>query len=371
MARIFLTGASGQVGRDIEFALLKQGDTVISSTHRTLDITNADDVMCAISSSEADLVINAAAYTNVERSEDEPAIAINVNALGPRNLAKACASCNIPLIHISTDYVFSGSKRKEHVETDSTKVECEYGRSKLDGESYIINSGCKHLIVRTSWLFGCFGRNFVKIMLSMVQARSEVAVVCDQLGNPTPVRPLAECLVKMANRVLSDKEFDNWGIYHFCGYEPTTWDNFARSIFAHAIQMGVLDHNVNVVSITSDEFKSKAKRPFDSRLNCDKISSVFGITLPYWEDYLGEVIHAFDRERQGLTPIEDYDHTISIIDHVKNSQELFAIVKEQYAAKSAAESKERSQDEEGSKDNELEADDNNKVVLSAKLETKE
>lgn len=329
MARIFLTGASGQVGRDIEFALLKQGDVVISSTHRTLDITNLDDVMSAISSSNADLVINAAAYTNVEKSEDEPAIAVNVNALGPRNLAKACLSCNIPLIHISTDYVFSGGKRKEHVETDPTKVECEYGRSKLDGERNIIDSGCKHLIVRTSWLFGCFGRNFVKIMLSMVQERSEVAVVCDQLGNPTPVRPLAECLVKMANRVLSDKDFDNWGIYHFCGYEPTTWDNFARAIFANANRMGLLDHSVNVVSISSEEFKSKAKRPADSRLNCDKIASVFGVKLPYWEDYLGEVIHAFYRERQGLTPVEDYDHTISIIDHITNAQELFAIVKQQ------------------------------------------
>ncbi len=428
MARIFLTGASGQVGRDIEFALLKQGDVVISSTHRTLDITNLDDVMSAISSSNADLVINAAAYTNVEKSEDESAIAVNVNALGPRNLAKACLSCNIPLIHISTDYVFSGGKRKEHVETDPTKVECEYGRSKLDGERNIIDcniplihistdyvfsggkrkehvetdptkveceygrskldgerniidSGCKHLIVRTSWLFGCFGRNFVKIMLSMVQERSEVAVVCDQLGNPTPVRPLAECLVKMANRVLSDKDFDNWGIYHFCGYEPTTWDNFARAIFANANRMGLLDHSVNVVSISSrvlsdkdfdnwgiyhfcgyepttwdnfaraifananrmglldhsvnvvsissEEFKSKAKRPADSRLNCDKIASVFGVKLPYWEDYLGEVIHAFYRERQGLTPVEDYDHTISIIDHITNAQELFAIVKQQ------------------------------------------
>ena len=327
MARIFLTGANGQVGKDVELALLRQGHTVIAANHRTLDITEADRVMSAICDSMPDLVINAAAYTNVEKAEDEPSAALNVNALGPRNIAKACAACNIPLIHISTDYVFSDVKRREHRETDPVKPECEYGRSKLEGENCIINSGCRHIIVRTSWLFGAFGRNFVKIMLSMVQERSEIAVVCDQLGNPTPVRPLAEALVIMAQRILEDKDFADYGIYHFCGYEPTTWDNFARTIFARAIPMGLLNHDVNVLSITSEEFRSKAKRPRDSRLNCDRIREVFGIEPPYWEDYLGEVMHAWGRERQGLTPVEDYDHTISIMDRITNPEDLQLLAK--------------------------------------------
>lgn len=329
MAKIFLTGASGQLGCEVELALLQQGHTVVSTNHRTLDITNADMVMSAICESNAQVVINAAAYTNVEKSEEEPSLAVNVNALGPLNIAKACLACDIPLIHISTDYVFSDSKNKEYLESDDTKVECEYGRSKLEGESFIINSGCKHLIVRTSWLFGCFGRNFVKIIVSMAKERTSLAVVGDQLGNPTPAQPLAQCLVTMAQRVIDDKDFNEWGIYHYCGYEPTTWDNFARSIFAKAYEMGMLDHEVMVKTVTSQEFKSRAKRPSDSRLNCDKVAAVFNVQLPYWEDYLPSVLHAFAREMQGFTPVENYDHTISVIDRATSIEELEALVAKQ------------------------------------------
>lgn len=343
MARIFLTGAAGQLGREVELSLLQQGHVVISTNHRTLDITQSDKVMSAVCESNADVVINAAAYTNVEKSEDEPSLAVNVNALGPLNLAKACLACDIPLIHISTDYVFSDAKNKEHIETDTTKVECEYGRSKLEGESFIINSGCKHLIVRTSWLFGSFGRNFVKIILSMAKERSELAVVGDQFGNPTPAKPLAQCLVTMAQRVVEDSSFDNWGIYHYCGYEPTTWDNFARCIFAKAYAMGLLDHEVNVVTVSSNEFKSRAKRPSDSRLNCDKVATVFDVQLPYWEDYLDTVLHSFARELQGFTPIENYDHTLSIVERAASLEELEEIALKQAQERSATESKETDQ----------------------------
>lgn len=313
MAKILLTGARGQAGSDIEFALLKAGHTVISATHKTLDISQADHVMSAVLDSRADAVINAAAYSNVEKAGDESSLAYNTNAMGARNLAKACAQAQIPLIHLSTDYVFSDNKHAPHKEDDPTFTECFYGKSKLDGENMIISSGCRYLIVRTSWLFGRFGRNFVKIMLSMAQDRDEIAVVCDQLGNPTPVRPLAEALVKMTEQALKP-DFDKFGIYHFCGEDATTWDEFARTIFALACQMNVLSHDVNVISITSNEFKSKAKRPSDSRLDTSKVREVFDLEIPYWPNYLSEVIQSYVRECQGLLPVENYDNTMGILE---------------------------------------------------------
>ena len=313
MALIFLTGAHGQVGQEVELALLKAGHRVVSATRRTLDITKADHVLSAIADSKAEAVINAAAYTNVEKAEDENALAYNVNALGARNLARACAQVGIPLIHLSTDYVFSDHKHQPHREDDPTNAECAYGKGKLDGENLIIASGCKYLIVRTSWLFGRFGRNFVKIMLTMAQERSELAVVCDQIGNPTPVRPLAEALVKLTQLTL-DPDFSAYGIYHFGGYQPTTWDEFARAVFAQARQMKVLPHPVNVISISSSDFKSKAQRPQDSRLDCTKIQEVLGISVPYWPDYLSEVITAYVREHQGLSPVEHYEPSPSYLD---------------------------------------------------------
>lgn len=306
MALIFVTGAHGQVGREVELSLLKAGHRVVSAPHSALDIIKPDHVLSAILDSKADAVINAAAYANVEKAEDESSLAYSANAIGPRNLARACAQAGIPLIHISTDYVFADRKKQPHTESDPTTTECIYGKSKLDGENFIIASGCKYLIVRTSWLFGRFGRNFVKIMLSMAQERSELAVVYDQLGNPTPVRPLAEALVKMTEMALTPN-FTDFGIYHYCGYQATSWDEFARAVFAQAQQMKVLTHEVNVLSISSNDFKSKAKRPHDSRLDCIKIQQVFGLEMPFWPDYLGEVITAYVREGQGLPPVEDYD----------------------------------------------------------------
>lgn len=302
MAKILLAGASGQVGKEVELALLKRGHTVVSCPHSALDISNADRVLSAVIDSKAQAVINAAAYTNVEKAETETAVAYSVNALGARYLAQACKQADIPLIHISTDYVFSDDKGQEHQVDDPVHTECSYGKTKLEGENYVQASGCKYLIVRTSWVFGRFGRNFVKIMLSMGQDRSEIAVVCDQLGNPTPARPLAEALVLMTEQALKP-DFKDFGIYHFCGYDSTTWADFACTIFDLAYQMKVLNHQVAVLPINSSDFKSKAKRPHDSRLNSDKTTDVFGIQLPQWSNFLGEVINAYVRECQGLPVI--------------------------------------------------------------------
>ena len=321
MATIFLTGSQGQVGTEIEFELLKKGHKVVSANHSTLDITNKDFVLSAIEESQADLIINAASFTNVEKSEEEIAQAYNVNAIGARNLSIAAHANDIPLIHISTDYVFDDDKNYPHNEDDAVNSECIYGKSKIEGETYVQNSLCKYIILRSSWIFGRFGSNFVKAMLTMAQEQTEIAVVCDQLGNPTPAQSLADCIAKIADRLIDDKDFNEWGIYHYCGFDAVTWDQFARVIFDHAIKMNAIPHEVSVVPISSQEFNSKAKRPFDSRLSCEKIKEVFAIEPPLWEAYLPAVIESYQRERQGLTPIDNYDHKFSAIAPIFHDQE--------------------------------------------------
>ena len=303
MARILLTGAKGQVGSDLERVLLQKGHEVIMGTRQALDITKADRVLSAILDGKPNAVINAAAYTNVERAESEPPLAYNVNALGVRNIAKACAQAHIPLIHISTDYVCANDLKREHTEEDPTEATCVYGKSKLAGEHYIIEAGCPFIIVRTSWVFGRFGRNFVKAMLAMGRERHEIAVVSDQLGNPTPVRPLAKAIVTMMEQALLP-DFKDYGIYNYCGHDATTWDEFARLIFHKANELKTIKHQVQVRSILSTEFKSKAMRPVDSRLDCTKCQQVFKLAMPYWPDYIEEVITSFERERCGISPVE-------------------------------------------------------------------
>lgn len=336
MAKVFLLGAKGQVGSELELALLKAGYQVISTSHVSLDITDELRVMSAVQAAQPQIVINAAAFTNVERAEDESSLAYSVNAIGARNIAQTCACCRIPLIHLSSDYVVDDSQGGPYCESDPTAGTCVYGKTKLAGEQFIVNSGCAFLIVRTSWVFGRFGRNFVKIMLSLAQERHEVAIVGDQLGNPTPARPLAEALVQMVAQVLQP-DFSAYGIYHYCGQGATTWDEFAREIFAQAAQLQVLTHTVEVISISSKDFRSKAQRPRDSRLNCDKIHSVFNLAMPCWAEYLPEVITSFVRESQGLLPVDGYDNTLSAFETGTNMpQAQYLAASEQALSESQA-----------------------------------
>lgn len=359
MATIFLAGAQGQVGTEIEFELLKKGHKVVSATHKTLDITDKATVLSAVEASKADLIINAAAYSNVEKSEEEIAQAYNVNAIGVRNLAKAALAQDIPLIHLSTDYVFYDEKHRPHAEDDSVNSECIYGKSKLEGETFVQNSGCKHIIVRISWIFGRYGSNFVKAMLSMAQEQQEIAVVCDQLGNPTPAQAVAECMVKLSDKLLETKDFDEWGIYHYCGQDAVTWDQFAHHIFEQALKLKAIPHEVSVVPITSDEFKSKAKRPVDSRMSCERIKKVFDIDQPAWQDFLPAVIESYQRQCDGKPPVDNYDANTSLINSILNDQDaLEKLWSEQQ--------EEKAKQETDSNDAKSEHDASSKDVLNAK-----
>lgn len=291
--QVMVTGAGGQLGRELEEALLRQGHSVISCPHQSLDITNLEAVTSAVKEARPHCIINAAAYTNVEKAETDTMKAYLVNAVGASNVAMACSIYDVPLIHISTDYVFSHSQgRGPWREDDKTKTACEYGRTKLCGEEFVYKSGCRHLIIRASWIFGRYGSNFVKTMLRLGQSRSEVKVVDDQKGNPTSALALAEDIVSKILPVFVSDDFNDDGIYHYAGMESTTWDEFARAIFKLALEDGLIPAEVAVKSIPSYEYPSKVERPADSSLDCTKICERFDLTMPKWIDYLPGVLHS-------------------------------------------------------------------------------
>lgn len=370
MATIFLAGAHGQVGTEIEFELLKKGHKVVSATHKTLDITDKATVLSAVESCKPDLIINAAAYTNVEKSEEEIAQAYNVNAIGVRNLAKAALAQDIPLIHLSTDYVFYDEKRRPHTEEDPVNSECIYGKSKLEGETFVQNSGCKHIIMRISWIFGRYGSNFVKAMLSMAQAQKEIAVVCDQLGNPTPAQAVAECIAKLTDKLIETKHFEEWGIYHYCGRDAVTWDHFAHNIFEQALKLKAIPHEVSVVPITSDEFKSKAKRPVDSRMSCDRIKKVFDIDQPVWQEFLPSVIEAFQRQCDGKAPVDNYDANKSLINSILNDQDALEKLWSEQQEEKAKKAKE-AKDGKSSKEDKVKASSKGESASKEQEKTKD
>ena len=290
--RVLVTGSSGQVGREIELALLNDLHEVVLAPHENLDITNFERVRSAVFDTHVQAIINAAAYTNVEKAEDDYIDAYAVNALGAGNLAKAAFEARVPLVHISTDYVFSKATGRAHLEDEKTFVQSAYGKTKLAGEELVISSGCSYAILRTSWIFGPFGHNFVKTMLRVAQDKDLLKVVCDQKGSPTPASEIAKACVVMAKALVEKPELNLEVIYHFAGTPYTTWDEFARVILAKAFELNLLDHEVSVQSILSEEYPSKVERPLDSRLDCTKIYEVFGLKMPYWEDYLEQTLKA-------------------------------------------------------------------------------
>lgn len=289
MARVLVTGAHGQLGMELGIELLTQGFEVIKADHELLDITNEFEVKSVIADLKPDAIINAAAYTAVDLAETEEEKAYAVNALGSKYLALASKNLDIPLIHVSTDYVFSKVTGASHTEDEETFCEGVYAQTKLDGENLIQENCSKYLIVRTSWVFGRFGRNFVKAIFNKAKTTDTLCVVADELGNPTPARGLAMGLVRMLKDCLQDG-FDKYGLYHFSGQPALNRYEFALEIIKIASELKILDHEVKVQAIKKADLNLKAKRPDDSRLNCDKVVKTFNLELPLWRDYIEETI---------------------------------------------------------------------------------
>lgn len=285
--RLLITGANGQVGEALAAQAKQRGFDVLAYSKDSLDISSETMVVATLHRHQPDIVINAAAYTNVEQAEvfPEQASQINIDAVGV--LACACNSHNIPLLHISTDYVFSGKKQTPYVETDETAPLSVYGSTKLAGEKLLMASTKKFIILRTSWVFSATGNNFVKTMWRLFHEREEVKVVSDQWGAPTSADAIASTLLTIATRVLKPN-FHDWGIYHYSGAPAVSWYDFAC-----AIQRACPQENLalqRLLPISTHEFPTKATRPAYAVLAMQKTNAVFEIDACDWQKDLKEVI---------------------------------------------------------------------------------
>jgi len=282
--KILITGAQGQLGRELTAQGQLWGGHVQAPSEDDLDIVDLEKVDRSIALQQPDGVINAAAYTQVDSAEGEEAIAFKVNKTGCANLARICARNHIPLIHISTDYVFDGQKGTPYLETDPISPLGVYGRSKAEGEIEIRKRLKEHIILRTSWLYGIHGHNFVKTMLNLAQSKQTIRVVADQYGSPTNAADLARTLLTISDRLQSVSDVD-WGTYHYCGRGVISWHTFAEKIMSLARRHGPI-RTTRVDPLTSAEYPTRAVRPPNSALDCGRISRHFGIRPQPWQKSL-------------------------------------------------------------------------------------
>ncbi|SIT14331.1 dTDP-4-dehydrorhamnose reductase [Roseivivax lentus] len=274
---ILVFGQSGQVARE-----LARAGGVTCLGRDACDAGDPGAIRAAIESHEPRAVINAAAYTAVDRAESEEDAAFALNAIGPGAMADACAASGIPLVHISTDYVFDGSGKTPWQPSDAVAPINAYGRSKLAGEEAVCAAGGTHAILRTSWVVSAHGANFVKTMLRLGAERDALNIVADQIGGPTPARDIAAACLSIAEQLIADPAKS--GTYHFAGQPPVSWAEFARAIFDRA---GL---RCSVTDIPSRDYPTPAARPLNSRLDCAETETIFGLPAPDWRAGLDDIL---------------------------------------------------------------------------------
>lgn len=287
MMKVLITGANGQIGQELVAVMQEHAISYVACDRAQLDITDATIVDTVVNNTNPDIIINAAAYTAVDAAEDNSDAAFRVNRDGVENLALACRQKNIPLLHISTDFVFDGEKQGAYEENDPTNPLSIYGKSKLAGEQILRNTWQRHIILRTSWVYSSHGSNFVKTMLRLMREREQLQVVDDQWGCPTSAKSIAVTLREIA-KVVVGKEFTEWGIYHFCSKNRTNWHEFAKEILVQAKHHQSL--NVSLHAITSEQWQSPAARPKNSELSSKKLKAVFGADIKPWQQQLPQII---------------------------------------------------------------------------------
>jgi dTDP-4-dehydrorhamnose reductase len=286
--KIAIIGCNGQLGWELERRGKRRGMDTLALDCPEIDISDPASIDSRIDFSNIDLIINAAAYTAVDRAESEPEAAFAVNRDGPANLAKRCRDRGIPLIHVSTDYVFDGTKQGGYTEEDPVAPLGVYGESKAAGEAEVRKILPEHFILRTAWLCGVHGHNFVKTMLKLGRERDTLKVVSDQFGCPTFAADLAEAILEVVCQAKKNQSV-KWGTYHYCGAGKTTWHGFATAIFEIARQYEKLTVE-SVVPISTAEYPTPVKRPANSVLDCSKIERKFGIRPRPWRESLTEMI---------------------------------------------------------------------------------
>jgi dTDP-4-dehydrorhamnose reductase len=287
--QVLVIGSRGMLARDLLAALANRGFTTLGYDLPEVDITQPADLFARLQAIAPELVMNCAAYTAVDQAERDPEPAFAVNREGPAHLADACHRLDIPLLHLSTDYVFDGNATHPYREDDPVNPLGVYGRSKWEGEQAVRARLDQHLIVRTAWLYGVHGGNFVKTILRLAREREQLRVVGDQYGSPTWTVDLAGALVSMTERVLANRTAIYWGTYHFCGAGHTNWHGFATAIVEAAQRRETLKVR-EVLPITTAEYPVPAARPAWSVLDCSKIRSNFGVAPRYWQLGLEEMM---------------------------------------------------------------------------------
>jgi dTDP-4-dehydrorhamnose reductase len=296
--RALVTGCRGQVGADLVRVLTGRAE-VVALDHATLDLASEDAIRRAVREARPQVIVNAAAYTNVDRAETETDAARAVNGIAPGILGEEAKRARALLVHFSTDYVYDGTKPSPYVESDATNPISAYGRTKLEGEQAIERSGCDHLILRTSWVYAPHGRNFLLTMLRLGATNPEIRVVDDQHGAPTSSRQLANSVAALlgvdGRRPIEARDLDRLrsapGVYHATAAGECTWFGFAQAIFAErARRVGQGFKPPRLVAITSADYPTPARRPANSRMSNDKLAAAFDVRLGQWREGLAEAM---------------------------------------------------------------------------------
>ncbi len=297
MMKILVVGQSGQLARSLQDVLKPDDWQIICVGRPEIDLSNAGRIQRQFDRLAPELVINAAAYTAVDRAEQEEAVAMALNRDGPACLAKNCKRLDIPLIHISTDYVFDGCKSAPYVESDPVAPLGVYGRSKLAGEEAVRGSLARHLILRTAWVYSPFGGNFAKTMLRLAHDHDELKVVDDQHGTPSYAPHLAQAIISMVTRLNNEQDTDRfWGTYHMTTGGETTWCSFAHEIFARSSELG--GPGARAIPIPAKDYPTPAQRPANSVLDCGKLAEQFNIRLPDWREGVSECVERLLKEEK-------------------------------------------------------------------------
>ncbi len=292
--KILLTGVNGQVGHALELAFARHNIPVKALDRAQLDLMDGGAIRRILQEYQPDLVINPAAYTAVDKAESEPDQAYAINAQAPQVLAEEAAKTGARLIHFSTDYVYAGNKQGSYVETDTPQPLSMYGKSKLAGEEAIRASGVQHLIFRTSWVYGAYGKNFMHTILRLAAERDALRIVADQFGAPTSSNSIADAVL-IVLKVWTNQS----GTYHLVNAGETTWHGFAQAIVEDYAKLGLTPPLKTAVAeihaITTQDYPTPAARPANSRLSCEKLKQDFGVALPDWREALQQELRLLSR----------------------------------------------------------------------------
>lgn len=289
MTRLVVTGTEGQVvSALLEKAAGRANLEIVTIGLPELDLIETDRIAPAIEALMPDAILSVAAYTAVDAAESDEATALAVNGAAVGEIGKAAARLGVPVIHLSTDYVFAGDKPAPYVETDPTGPLSAYGRTKLAGERALVAAADNHAILRTAWVYSPFGRNFVRTMLKLGESRDRISVVADQVGNPTSALDIADGLLAIADNLLASDDPARRGVFHMTGGGNANWAEFAAEIFRLSANLG--GRAVTVDPIPTSAYPTPARRPQNSRLDCSKLASVHRVRLPHWQGALDVVV---------------------------------------------------------------------------------